>query len=71
MNHPDILKTASIHDLFRQVKEHPDFRFGTIFVAADIEDGGYGWNQEDPKWREQHLTRAGFDYLDEVAGTLS
>ena len=61
---------TSIHDLFQQVREHPDFRFGTIFVRGDIEDGGYGWNAEDPKWAEQHITRAGFEYLDEVAGTL-
>lgn len=62
---------TSIHDLFQKVREHPDFRFGTVFVAADIEDGDYDWNEHDPKWAEQHITRAGFEYLEEVAGSLS
>lgn len=26
----------SIHDLFEQVREHPDFVFGTIFVREDF-----------------------------------
>jgi len=30
--------TESIHDLFAKVKAHPDFRFGTIFVADDLPD---------------------------------
>lgn len=28
----------SIHDLFRAVREHPDFVFGTIFVTGDFPD---------------------------------
>ena len=63
---------TSIHDLFQQVREHPDFRFGTIFVAGDIEDGDFEWDEEnDEKWAEAHITAAGFEYLSEVAGTLT
>ena len=63
---------TSIHDLFKQVQEHPDFRFGTIFVAADIDDGGYAndWGDADKKWAEEHLVAAGFEYLNNVAGSL-
>lgn len=62
---------TSIHDLFKQVKEHPDFRFGTIFVAADIEDGDYDWTEHDEKWAEEAIVSAGFEYLEFNAGKLS
>lgn len=56
----------SIHELFQRVREHPDFRFGVIFVEEDVEeypappDGRW-------KWAEEHMTAAGFEYLENLS----
>jgi len=66
------MAAPSIHDLFALVKAHPDFRFGTIFVAADVDGETHdepayaGWYDEDTNHEhhaELHLVEAGWEYL--------
>jgi hypothetical protein len=61
------MTVESIHELFKRVQEHPDFRFGTIFVTDDME-GFPGWSSFDHrKYAEEHITAAGFEYLENEA----
>lgn len=56
---------VSIHDLFKQVREHPDYVFGTIFVRGDFPEGEVKWEEYgDAKHAEEHITAAGFEYIE-------
>lgn len=39
LNHHTSTTQPSIDELYKLVREHPDFVFGTIFVAEDSPDG--------------------------------
>jgi hypothetical protein len=55
----------SIHDLMRAVKAHPDYVFGTVFVKDDFPGGVVAWEETgDAKWAEEHVTAAGFEYIE-------
>lgn len=55
----------SVHDLFAELREHPDFVFGTIFVKDDFPGGEPRWGEFGNERRaEDHIVAAGFEYIE-------
>lgn len=58
---------VSIHDLYAAVRAHPDYVFGTIFVTEDVPPERLEQVLEGAKWGEEHITAAGFEYIENIA----
>lgn len=58
----------SIFDLFQQVRSHPDFVFGTIFVDDDVPEAKLATLKAAPKWAEECITAAGFEFIANAEG---
>lgn len=55
----------SVHELFKEVREHPDFVFGTIFVKEDFPGGEPRWLPTGGQdWAEDHLVAAGNTFIE-------
>lgn len=63
----DSQASPSVFDLFFQVKDHPEFVFGTIFVPGDF-PGGTAPEDFSPKWAEEALACAGGNYIADQCG---
>lgn len=63
-------KVESIHDMFAEVKEHPDFVFGTVFVKDDLPKDFEWGDLHDPKHAEDHIVQAGFEYIENAGFDL-
>ena len=50
----------SIYDLFAQVKKHPDYRFGVIFVKDDLNEK---LTEDQHRTAERYLTQEGFEVI--------
>lgn len=60
---------ADIHELFRQVRDHPDFVFGTIFTLGDC--GGTlpeGFDAKAGRVGEEIIAQRGNEYLENQWG---
>lgn len=56
----------SIHDLFSKVRQHPDYVFGTIFVAADF-PGETVPDDFNENRAEDCIVEAGNHFIDDTA----
>ena len=68
-----IYPVRSIHDLFQQVREHPDFVAGTIFTTNDLPPPGTPQPRGLPdrtknKWIEGAMVTAGGETLELLYG---
>lgn len=64
---PADLFTPSVHDLFAQLREHPDFVFGTIFVRDDMELDVAEKIKAEPKRAEEAIVAAGFEAIEALS----
>jgi hypothetical protein len=53
---------SDIHTLFAAVKAHPDYRFGTIFVAGDLPDDA-PTDPQEYRGLQSVLTEAGNEMI--------
>jgi len=60
---------SDIFELFRGVREHPDFAFGTIFVKDDFPDGKVPDDFSKNLGTDQ-LAQAGNEYIEMTVGLL-
>jgi hypothetical protein len=66
------MSTPDIHDLFQQVRDHPDFVFGTIFVTADFPSEQAAEQARDTHWDkafENQLVETGNSLISDEFGT--
>lgn len=56
----------SIHDLMTEVRKHPDYVAGVIFVAEDFNGPDAQQSAKDnAKWIEERMCEAGFECASE------
>ncbi len=55
---------SDIYDLIRQVKQHPDFVFGTIFTRGDFSDRDRHRVQKMSGDATEWLVMRGWEYLE-------
>jgi len=59
--------SADIHEMFRRVREHPEFVFGTIFVRGDFPRGEVP-DDFPSKWATDILAERGNPYIADTVG---